>query len=295
MKATIVEVYKDYCIAITEDGQFLKEKTPAGIYEIGDEIVIAQPVVEKAGERTRVFQIVSRTAIGFAAVAVIIIGSYFGVQYIRTGTTSTDLAMAPEEKAQMVRSAAAEDTGESFEGEGEAGEITVETVMADEAAGEEPVTEEAMAFEADEEVEEAADEEVDEAADEEVEEATDEIEEAVEKSATEIMREYANQIATPAGGDTGANAKSVVASKNDMGGTAANIVAGDTEAGVEANKGNLKGAALSDQNAKEDNAGNRNTPGGTSAKSGMKNEPGHGAEKKGKPEQAANKKSTIGS
>jgi len=114
-------------------------------------------------------------------------------------------------------------------------------------------------------------------------------------SAGEIMREYANKIATPAGGDNGANAKSVVAGKNDMGGTAANIVAGDTEAGVEANKGNLKGAALSDQNAKEDNAGNRNKPGGTSAKTGMKNEPGHGAEKKGKPEQAANKKSTIGS
>jgi hypothetical protein len=80
-----------------------------------------------------------------------------------------------------------------------------------------------------------------------------------------------------------------------MGGTAANIVAGDTEAGVEANKGNLKGSALSDQNAKEDNAGNRNVKGGTSAKSGTKTEPGHGAEKSGKPENAANKKSTIGS
>jgi hypothetical protein len=147
MKAIIVEVYRDYCIAISEDGQFLKEKIPAGIHEIGDEIVISQPVAVKAGERTRIFQIVSRAAIGFAAVAVIIIGSYFGVQYIRTGTTSSELAMAPEEKDQEVRSAAAEDTVGSFEGEGESVEITVETVMADEAAGEEPATEEAMALE----------------------------------------------------------------------------------------------------------------------------------------------------
>ena len=110
------------------------------------------------------------------------------------------------------------------------------------------------------------------------------------------MREYVNKMTDePKKGDNGANAKSVVAGKNDMGGTASNILGGGSEAGVEANKGNLKGSALSDQNAKEDNAGNRNKPGGTSAKSGMKSEPGHGAEKKGKPEQAANKKSITGS
>jgi hypothetical protein len=86
-------------------------------------------------------------------------------------------------------------------------------------------------------------------------------------------------------GDNGANAKSVVAGKNDMGGTSANIARGDTEAGVEANKGNLKGSALSDQNAKDIGTGNINVPGGKAAKAG-KNEPGHGAEKKGKPETA---------
>ena len=45
---------------------------------------------------------------------------------------------------------------------------------------------------------------------------------------------------------------------------------------------------------KEDNAGNVNTPGGSDA-SKMSAEPGHGAEKKSKPETADNKKSTIGS
>jgi hypothetical protein len=145
---------------------------------------------------------------------------------------------------------------------------------------------------------EAADEEVEEAADEEVEEAADEeVEESADKSAAEIMREYANKMADePKKGDNGANAKSVVAGKNDMGGTASNIVAGDTANDGEVGKGSkVKGSALNDQNPKEDNAGNRNVVGGTSAKSGTKTEPGHGAEKKGKPENADNKKSTIGS
>jgi len=74
-----------------------------------------------------------------------------------------------------------------------------------------------------------------------------------------------------------------------MGGTASNIVAGG-----EADTGGTAGG-LAAPTTKEDNAGNRNVKGGTSAKSGTKTEPGHGAEKKGKPENAANKKSPIGS
>ena len=162
-----------------------------------------------------------------------------------------------------------------------------EKMMGDEDEGDDDEAEEEamdMPFEAaDEEVEEAADEEVEEAADEEVEESAD-------KSAAEIMREYANKMADePKKGDNGANAKSPVAGKNDMGGTTSNIVAG----GEADTKGTAGG--LAQPSTKEDNAGNRNVKGGTSAKSGMKNEPGHGAEKKGKPETADNKKSTIGS
>jgi len=153
-----------------------------------------------------------------------------------------------------------------------------------------------MAFESDdEEVDEAADEEVDEASDEEVEETTDEEvdENAAPKTAGEEMREYVEKVSASMG-DNGANTKSPVAGKNDMGGTASNLNQAGTEAGVEANKGNLKGSALSDQNAKEDNAGNRNTKGGMSAKKGTKSEPGHGAEKKGKPDAPANKKPVMG-
>jgi hypothetical protein len=107
------------------------------------------------------------------------------------------------------------------------------------------------------------------------------------KTAGEQMREYVEKVAPAKMGDNGTNAKSIVASKNDMGGTTANIVKGGTEAGVEANKGHLKGSSLFKGTPKEDNAGNINVPGGKAGKTSFKkSEPGHGAERKGKPETA---------
>jgi hypothetical protein len=149
--------------------------------------------------------------------------------------------------------------------------------MDDDEGEEEP--EEAFAFEAtDEEVEETTDEEVEEAADEEVEEG--------EKSAGEQMREYVEKVSATMG-DNGANTKSAVAGKNDMGGTAGNLVQGET-----ADESGTSGG-LANPAEKEDNAGNVNVPGGKASKS-MKSQPGHGAEKKGKPETADNKKSVVG-
>ena len=106
------------------------------------------------------------------------------------------------------------------------------------------------------------------------------------------MREYVEKV-TAKMGDDGVQKQSTVAGKNDMGGTADNIARADTENGVEANKGNLKGSALSDQNPKDMNTGNVNVPGGKASKS-MKNQPkGHGSEKKGSGETADNKQSTL--
>jgi len=151
--------------------------------------------------------------------------------------------------------------------------------------------EEGYAFEAaDEEVDEAADEEVDEAADEEVDESDDEeVEESTTpKSASEQMREYVEKVAPAKMGDNGANAKSVVASKNDMGGTTANILRADTEQSGEAGAGTtIKGNPVQKQAPAAMNTKNINVPGGKAGKTGFKkSEPGHGAEKKGKPETA---------
>jgi hypothetical protein len=106
----------------------------------------------------------------------------------------------------------------------------------------------------------------------------------VAKSAGEQMREYVEKV-TGKMGDNGVNTKSIVAGKNDMGGTTANIAKSKTEAGVEANKGQLKGSGLLKGTPKVDNAGNVNVPGARGATK-MASQPGHGAEKKGTPETA---------
>ena len=127
-----------------------------------------------------------------------------------------------------------------------------------------------------------------ETTDEEVDEA-----EEANKSATETMREYVEKVSATMG-DNGANSKSTVAGANNMGGTAGNLNQAGTEAGAEAGAGStIKGNALSDTSAKDMNTKNVNVPGGKAAKAG-KTEPGHGAEKKSKPETADNKKSVVG-
>lgn len=101
--------------------------------------------------------------------------------------------------------------------------------------------------------------------------------------------EYVDKVALPKHGDNGANSKSVVAGKNDMGGTTANIAKGGESKG-EGTKGGLLNPST-----KEDNAGNVNVPGAKSATKLSSVGAGHGAEKKGKAEQADNKKSIVGS
>jgi hypothetical protein len=106
------------------------------------------------------------------------------------------------------------------------------------------------------------------------------------------MREYVEKVAGGHGAETKGSAeaadnkKSVVDNmKNDMGGTTANILKGGEESGK--NDG-----GLADINAKEENAGNVNTPGSKNATK-MSNEKGHGAEKKGAAENADNKQSLF--
>jgi hypothetical protein len=101
------------------------------------------------------------------------------------------------------------------------------------------------------------------------------------------VREYVEKVATAKMGDNGVNAKSIVAGKNDMGGTTANIAKGGESKG-EGTKGGLLNPA-----AKEDNAGNINVPGGKAGGAFSKKEPGHGAEKAGSKESADNKQSLF--
>jgi len=118
----------------------------------------------------------------------------------------------------------------------------------------------------------------------------------------ETVREYVEKVdghgAEKKGkGETADSAKSVIDNmKNDMGGTTANILSGKdgADAGaVGASGGKVKGSALNDQSAKEENAGNINVPGGKAGSAFSKKEPGHGAEKKGSAEGADSKQSLF--
>jgi hypothetical protein len=94
--------------------------------------------------------------------------------------------------------------------------------------------------------------------------------------AKESVREYVEKVAPAKMGDNGASPKSVVAGKNNMGGTTANIVKGGTS-----ETGGTKGG-LAQPNPKDMSTGNVNVPGGNAGKTGFKKkEPGHGAERKG--------------
>jgi hypothetical protein len=110
---------------------------------------------------------------------------------------------------------------------------------------------------------------------------------AKEDTDLETVREYVEKVAPAKMGDNGANAKSIVAGKNDMGGTTANIAKGGESKG-EGTKGGLLNPAT-----KEDNAGNINVPGGKAGSAFSKKEPGHGAEKAGAKESADNKQSIF--
>jgi len=105
-------------------------------------------------------------------------------------------------------------------------------------------------------------------------------------TAGEQMREYVEKV-SPKMGDNGANTTSTLAKPNNMGGTSANIAKGATAD----TKGTAGGLASNKPQAM--NTKNVNVVGAKGATK-MSSQPGHGAEKKGKPEQAANTKPVVG-
>jgi hypothetical protein len=80
----------------------------------------------------------------------------------------------------------------------------------------------------------------------------------------ETVREYVEKVGTPKGGDNGANAKSIVAGKNDMGGTTANIAKGGEA------KGEGTAGGLAKPTTQLQDGGNINVPGGNAGKTAFK-------------------------
>jgi len=87
MKASVVEIHKNYCIVITRDGRFVRQDMNAGVHEIGDEIVIDDADLFTAGVKTgsKSFSLFARLAAGFAAIVILSGISYFGIKYAGWG------------------------------------------------------------------------------------------------------------------------------------------------------------------------------------------------------------------
>jgi hypothetical protein len=106
----------------------------------------------------------------------------------------------------------------------------------------------------------------------------------------ETVREYVEKVPAGHGAEkkgaaekADSSAGGMKFSKNDMGGTTANILSGRNGADAgEANKGQLKGSGLLKGTPQDMKTGNINVPGANAGKTSFKKkEPGHGAEKKG--------------
>ncbi len=82
MKAVIVEIYKNYCIVVTPDGQFLKRRIPEGVFEIGDEIMVDQEPAYKAVKPTNADQR-KKIALSISFAAVIVIASVIGIVFVK--------------------------------------------------------------------------------------------------------------------------------------------------------------------------------------------------------------------
>ena len=104
-----------------------------------------------------------------------------------------------------------------------------------------------------------------------------------------FIREYVEKVTAAKGGDDGANAKSIVAKKNDMGGTSGNL----NKAFADNGKGGTQGGLLN-PSTKDLNSGNVNVPGGKAGVKHLKTvSGGHGAEKKSTGDNGANTNSPI--
>jgi len=85
MKGVIIEIGKDYCIVLTSDGQFIRQRIPHGVFEIGDEIVVTQEdsYREPATADIKMKRIRS-FALAASVVFVLAVGSIFTVKYMST-------------------------------------------------------------------------------------------------------------------------------------------------------------------------------------------------------------------
>ncbi len=135
MKAVIIEMHKGYCIVMTKDGQFLKQNIPVGVFEIGDEIVVAkeysyEPKAIKAGW-------LKSLSVASMAVVVIAVLSIFGVWYFKQYLPLRNATLLT---GDITEEAAPEAAEEEVSGEAAREESAEESVLGMDADQEEAVS-----------------------------------------------------------------------------------------------------------------------------------------------------------
>jgi len=111
VKAVIMEIHKDYCIVVTEEGRFLRRKIPSGVFEIGDEIMIDQELTFEPAKTPRQ-SMVGRYLATALVVVVVIVGAVLGIRFIRQYYASEGRGLAEYE---AVAEEAAEEVVEEAE------------------------------------------------------------------------------------------------------------------------------------------------------------------------------------
>ncbi len=89
MKAVVVEIHKNYCIALTKDGRFIKRNRNGFLMEIGDELELVESSRQEKSARPL------RIALVAASVFIVLsLSAIFSVQYVRSFLTPDALTMA---------------------------------------------------------------------------------------------------------------------------------------------------------------------------------------------------------
>ncbi|MDD3819638.1 MAG: anti-sigma factor domain-containing protein [Actinomycetota bacterium] len=153
MKGVIIEIGKDYCIVLTKDGQFIRQKIPHGVFEIGDEIVVTQEdsYREPAMANIKMKRIRS-FAMAVSVVLVLVVGSIFTVKYMSTRgdypAEATEEEEIPAEEKVIVLPRGEEYEEAAAEKQQEKAEVAEEeTEAADESALTMSLEEGAITFE----------------------------------------------------------------------------------------------------------------------------------------------------
>ena len=129
MRAVVIEIYKNHCIAVTPDGRFIKQSIDQGEFEIGDEIMVEAGHLARGRDWTRTL------AIAAAAAVVIGLGSWGMFRIFEGYSRGGEIAMVAE-----IREAGEEKAND------EAMAVTAEQEIAEEEAVMENISEESEVF-----------------------------------------------------------------------------------------------------------------------------------------------------